>query len=522
MRLIKQLSTIYLALPGATHTRFEHSVGVYHLATRAYEVLLEKGLEIRNSRRKAPLGYVPPPLSPFHLLALQIAALLHDIGHGPFSHVFDLFLRTFHVDKADMPTDHEDVARQVIMGEIPGCEDIAEFLETVYKENDKEPFLHPGNIANLIVGDPPMEEAGGAKYIFLAQIISKAWGVDRLDYLRRDAFHTGVETGRLDIWNLINAYTFKPADDGKCWELALEAYAAPWLEAMLDTRDLCYRLVYFSDTNRIAVEMLLRALKFGYEKLTGESKNGSVWKELWIQNDHELIVKLQQLDTRAGNLARRVLARRLYEPLPVAINLAEDLDDEARRWHKALDKPTQAKGRTITIPEAFRELVLRTEEELASQIPDLPPNETIILDVHVPPLEPEKTFTEKILYDEATDTFVSLIEAAPHLKLLKEKFKIQPFGFEGSIDELYRARMMNLKVYWPYELVERIVETAEEQYGGKIEDLSKAIEVKLEEVSTKIMDTFLEILHVKKKKKEEILSRLRESIKILVHEIIES
>lgn len=495
LRRIKQLALIYLGLPGAMHSRFEHSIGVYHLATRAYDVLNTKVKAwVSSSGQKPPCGVQPPELKPEHRLALSLAALLHDIGHGPFSHVFDLFLGACHRRDPSMPRNHEGLSRLIIEGEVKGCEDIPEFLDDVYRTNNKRPIFRPENIASLANGECVSEKAGGRAYAFLSQIITRSWGVDRLDYLRRDALHTGVETGRTDIWNLINSYTLRPPHDPdnedervdpdephKNWTLALESTAAIWLEAMLGTRDLTFRLICYNDANRIATEMLLRALVDLYEnrcrriirdkRITEEEKGGKLkglWQELWACDDHQLLALLGKGGQLAKSIAEKLANRDLYEALPVKLNLSTDLDRRARRQVNRI-----LAGEPV--PDSFVDVVIKAEKRATKRLLPQTGKGTVIFDLHLPPLEKGSTYVGKHLYDERQDRFLSLQELCPHLRQIRGVLDPEGTITDGAtrLDELYRERMNSLRIYWPYEVAETAAESAKESFKSDGKEPSK-------------------------------------------------
>ena len=248
LRHIKQLGTVQLVYPSANHTRFEHSLGVYHLADRALEHLGIDGIQAER---------------------LRASALLHDVGHGPYSHnVEDVTHR--HTGKY-----HDDVHELLDEGTVGA----------VLRDHD----LDPAHIADLVAGD--------AKY---GQLVSGELDVDRMDYLVRDAHHTGVPYGTIDHERLIRELTFV---DG---ELVLAEGNVQTAESLLLARALMNPTVYQHHVARISKAMLRR----GAERLL-EQPNVTP-RRLRRMDDHDLLVALRTTPA-TSEFARRLRTRDLYK-----------------------------------------------------------------------------------------------------------------------------------------------------------------------------------------------------------------
>ncbi len=218
LRRIRQLGLgAEYVYPGANHTRFEHSLGCLYLAGELAENL--------------PVG-----LSKREVRDIRIAALLHDLGHGPFSHVFEPLL-----SRCTGKT-HEDMTEWLIEKT-----ELAEILKTEGYSVDM--------IKKLAVGR--ME----TKKIFLNQIVRSAVDVDKMDFLIRDSYHTGAGYGQIDIFRLI--YTMDILDSN----LAVDLTALPTLEAFIIARIEAFRAVYFHRTIRAYQIMLERALVKANEEM---------------------------------------------------------------------------------------------------------------------------------------------------------------------------------------------------------------------------------------------------------------
>lgn len=201
LRRIKQLSLTYYVYPGALHTRFNHAIGALHLMIQAIEVLKAKGVEISDEEATA----------------VSIAILLHDIGHGPFSHTLENTLLNIH---------HEELSLH--------------FMDALNVE-----FEGSLNLAiEIFKGDYPRK--------FLHQLISSQLDMDRLDYLNRDSFFTGVSEGVIGYDRIIKMLNVV---DG---ELVVEEKGLYSIEKFLIARRIMYWQVYLHKTVMAAEVMLIK------------------------------------------------------------------------------------------------------------------------------------------------------------------------------------------------------------------------------------------------------------------------
>lgn len=248
LRRIGQLGTVSLVYPSANHTRFEHSLGVYHIANQA---LSQLGINGPNAER------------------VRAAALLHDVGHGPYSHnIEDLIHR--YTGKY-----HDDVHDLLETGSVASVLDAYD--------------LQPGVVADLIAGEGR-----------LGQLISGELDVDRMDYLVRDAHHTGVPYGTIDHERFVRELRF--IDD----ELVLAEGNVQTAESLLLARALMNPAVYNHPVARIGRAMLREAAK---RLLRSNTTDGQTLRRM---DDHDLIVALRSCEETA-EYARRLDTRDLYK-----------------------------------------------------------------------------------------------------------------------------------------------------------------------------------------------------------------
>jgi HD superfamily phosphohydrolase len=220
LRRLRQLAGSEYVYPGANHTRFEHCVGVMYLA----------GKVVENPN-------VSRIVNDEEADVVRVAGLLHDVGHGPFSHVFEQLLIR------DLDKTHEDITSWVI--------EESELGDKIAKVG-----YTPEEVAKLAVGK--LHKPGKA---FLNQIISSAVDVDKQDFIVRDTFHTGAKYGFIDIFRLIHALDVLDEN------LALELGALSALESFIIARIESFKSIYFHRVGRAAQIMLATAMEKANEEL---------------------------------------------------------------------------------------------------------------------------------------------------------------------------------------------------------------------------------------------------------------
>jgi HD superfamily phosphohydrolase len=250
LRRVRQLGFSSLVYPGANHTRFEHSLGTMYLAS-----LLIKNLDSIEEDKK---------------IEIKAASLLHDIGHGPFSHVTENV-----IDKYTRRR-HEDIKEMLVKGEI------GEVL--------KEYGVSPGNVAKHIKGETSV-----------GQIVSSEIDVDKMDYLVRDTHYTGVAFGVVDYNRLINKMDFY--ED----RLVVEQGGLKAAESLLVSRFWMNTSVYYHHVTRIAESMCSRAVEYMIEN-QGLDPSG-----LRQMDDIDLVAAMRKATGYAGELSRRLDIRNLYK-----------------------------------------------------------------------------------------------------------------------------------------------------------------------------------------------------------------
>ena len=261
LRRIRQLSGAHFTYPSAQHSRFEHSLGVMHIAGQAGTALQEKGI-----------------LNSDMLEILRLAGLLHDIGHGPFSHPFEEAMLGKKIP-------HEEFGKQIILRSEIG---------DILSQNGYEKKL----VASVAFGE--------SKHQYLNEIISGALSADMMDYLLRDGYFTGAEHARIDHKRMIQSFGMHRG------RLALEHSAQHSFESMMHSRYQMFKAVYFHKTVRAAEMMLIEALRSAADELGLATTNFDDFVRLADEYVlSKLISSVSPELERARQLARDYQDRRL-------------------------------------------------------------------------------------------------------------------------------------------------------------------------------------------------------------------
>jgi HD superfamily phosphohydrolase len=274
---VRQVGHAFLVYPGATHTRFEHALGAYHLTKRALAALEERG----------DLGPVPAE----DCLAVRLAALLHDVGHYPFSHA---------LEEAGFPS-HEQLG-------------IAK--------------LSRGELGDRLVeiGGPAFADVvgrliGGESESPLQGLISGSLDLDKIDYLSRDAHMCGVPYGTVDVDRLLSTLTLVETDGGQ-YEVGVQEKGVSALESLLFAKYQMYRNVYWHHAVRSATCMFKRAVREAVRR-------GDITAEAVAEATDDGLME-QLISRNPRGLAAAIRARRLHKR---ALDLpASDVPSDIQPW----------------------------------------------------------------------------------------------------------------------------------------------------------------------------------------------
>jgi len=277
LRYIRQLGHAFLVYPGATHSRFEHALGTYHLAKRALSLLDERGEFGRVSEEER--------------LAARLAALLHDVGHYPFSHALEEAGFAHHELLGVERLEQDDLAH--VLAAHGGPELAAQ-------------------IAALIRGTSSSPVAG---------LITGSLDLDKIEYLNRDAHMCGVPYGTIDVDRLLTSLALCEAGPQR-WEVGVHEKGVSALESLLFAKYQMYRNVYWHHAVRAATCMFKRAVR------TVVASGALAPDAIARATDGSLMERLLAADP--SGLAEAVHGRRLFKR---ALDLpASEVPGDAQSW----------------------------------------------------------------------------------------------------------------------------------------------------------------------------------------------
>ena len=301
---IKQLGFAHLVFPGAHHTRFEHSLGSFMIASQIADILSLNDIETK---------------------LITSAAQLHDIGHGPFSHTLEsILLERFGVN-------HVDLTEKLILGTY-------DILDAKEQQFISAPKVHEildkyqvkeKDIVDIIRGHK-------SKKSYLSQLLNSTIDVDQLDYLMRDAYYTGVAYGMIDLQRLLQTIMIHKGN------LTMMRKGVNVVENILMARALMYSSVYFHKTVRIPELMLSKALE--------EIPDAEPF-EFFRMTDAEIMTSLKTM----GRFQQEIITRLKYRDLfkqAYAVSL-QDLDKQGINVVKRLEDVSIRRQKEHELEDVF-------------------------------------------------------------------------------------------------------------------------------------------------------------------------
>ncbi|ABB23175.1 HD domain-containing protein [Pelodictyon luteolum] len=302
---IRQLSFSQQVYPGATHTRFEHSIGVYHLMKLILQRMLTNPLAL--SLQGGEFHF-----DDHNCRLLLAASLLHDIGHYPHAHIIEDQIPV--VDGERVFSHHEDLCERFIHEEHPGMPTIADILRLDWK-------VSPEAVITLI------KDGSGSRF---GKLISGTLDPDKMDYLMRDAHHCNIPYGSIDIERLIESFVPDPERE----RFAITEKGIAPLESLMFAKYMMMRNVYWHHTSRSLSAMLRRLLQdIATEGLVAPQ----ALRELFYGNaDDRVLFELRELlgdrTHPLQELLQDIIMRRVYKRAITVQPYLEESGEADDRW----------------------------------------------------------------------------------------------------------------------------------------------------------------------------------------------
>ena len=256
LRRIRQLALTDMVYPAANHTRFEHSLGVMHVATLMFERIRSEVLRFGS----ADLKFTSEELDRARVM-VRLAALLHDVGHAPFSHAGEDVM-PLKPGQKKKHFDHEDYSAAIIRHQ---------FSDVIDHHPDNSHGITAEDLCSFLGPENPPKGM-----LFWREIVKGQMDADRADYLLRDSHHIGVAYGRYDLPRLVGSLTVAPHPETDALSLAVDEGGIQSVEGLIIARYMMFTQVYFHHTRRAYDHHITGALKHVIEHRRNEDGDGAV------------------------------------------------------------------------------------------------------------------------------------------------------------------------------------------------------------------------------------------------------
>ena len=353
LRRVRQLAWTDYVYPGAMHTRFEHSLGVMHMATQLYDGIVERNKRILFDE----LDFDDAGIRRYRKL-VRLAALLHDVGHGPFSHAAEDLTPSRDGEKIK----HEEYSSAIIKLKL---RDVIENHPANHSYN-----FRAEEISGLIEGG-----AAAGKAVMWQEIISGQLDADRMDYLLRDSYHAGVEYGRYDWRRIVATVQLVKYPESGSYRLGIHSSGRHAAEGLIIARYMMFNQLYFHKTRVI--------LDYHLQKAMQEILPGGVFPETTPEgideylkwDDWRVLGLISQ--GQAGDHGNRLLNRNFFrcifktpefpseddrESLTMAENAIVDLSpikrEAGKSWYKLGGTDIQVKEEDDVFPLSSRSTIV--------------------------------------------------------------------------------------------------------------------------------------------------------------------
>jgi hypothetical protein len=263
-----------MAFPGANHSRFEHSIGTAYLAGQ-----IAKELKLSQDEKNL----------------LQASAVLHDVGHAPYSHTLEYLMTDY------LGEDHMEITGRILQGRLSICSEEERKKLRELKVPSASDVLKRGGVSAVAVSNLLL---GKHRKRYLGELLHGEIDVDQMDYLLRDSLYTGVALGMVDMDRLMRTLVIHKG------KVAVLSKGVEAVEGLLTARSLMYSSVYFHHTVRVAEMMLANAVDRAL------SMGGAIdSSNFYLMNDSQLIEGLGSLGGYPADIVFRIKCRLLFKPV---------------------------------------------------------------------------------------------------------------------------------------------------------------------------------------------------------------
>lgn len=291
LRRIRQLGWTDMVYPGATHTRFEHSLGVMHVASRMFDALLRRS---RDILRSSDYGFDDASLGRQRRI-IRLAALLHDLGHGPFSHAAEELLP--HKPYESSRYEHEDYSAAALR-----------LCLNDLIENHRESRANGIHVKDILeIFEAPARSPG---VLVWKDLVSGQMDADRMDYLLRDAHHAGVQYGRYDLDRVVYTLRLCPDPETEGHHIGVEEDGVHAVEGLLIARFMMFTQLYFHKTRTIYDYHLIECLRTLLEGIGGVFPPPTAVADFLEWDDWKVLGLISQ--KAAGNHGEILSSRKHY------------------------------------------------------------------------------------------------------------------------------------------------------------------------------------------------------------------
>jgi HD superfamily phosphohydrolase len=328
LRRIFQTGLAFLTYPSATHTRFEHTLGVTVMASRFVEKV--------NEKYPATRPLIDPDHQKGDLAAIRMAALMHDSGHGFFSHISEEVYQWDHSLQHYLKQDRfahckaSEILAYLIVKSQP--------FQRWFEDHVRDPYavrIDPNFVADLIIGVPPL---GNRRKGFLAKIINGAFDADKLDYIARHSHFTGLKL-TVDMERLF--YTVSTHDDDSDQGPQLVVESPTPLEQLLFSKMMLFSTVYHHQKVKACDAMLHGMVE--YAQFSGQGFRGNPLRDpvdFMSLTDHDILSDIDRGSTPADRLASSISRRNLFKrALVISSDTVDNYDANFYRLTRIGESP---------------------------------------------------------------------------------------------------------------------------------------------------------------------------------------